>query len=69
MKQRFGPTDLKRQLGAVKHDERVLPDLCDEAPGAYRDIREVMRAQRDLVRQNARLRPMLNFKYPDRRKD
>jgi tRNA-splicing ligase RtcB len=68
-RQRFSPTDLKRQLGAVKHDERVLPDLCDEAPSAYRDIREVMRAQRDLVRQNARLRPMLNFKYPDRRKD
>lgn len=68
-RQRISPAEFKRQLGAVKHDERHLRDLCDEAPAAYRDIREVMRAQHDLVRQNARLMPVLNFKYPDRRKD
>lgn len=61
------PADMKRQLGVVKHDPRHLADLLDEAPGAYRDLREVMQAQRDLVRQHARLTPILNFKYPDRR--
>ena len=66
-RQRIRPADFKRQLGAVKHDARQLHELCDEAPAAYRDIREVMQAQRDLVRQSARLTPVLNFKHPDRR--
>jgi len=61
------PADMKRQLGQVKYDPRHLSELRDEAPAAYRDIREVMRAQRDLARQHARLSPVLNFKYPDRR--
>jgi tRNA-splicing ligase RtcB len=58
---------MKRQLGAVHFDRRNLTSLRDEAPGAYRDIREVMRAQRDLTRQEVRLSPLLNFKYPDPR--
>ena len=66
-RQRIRPAEFKRQLGAVKHDERHLRELCYEAPAAYREIREVMRAQGDLVRQHARLSPVLNFKYPDRR--
>jgi tRNA-splicing ligase RtcB (3'-phosphate/5'-hydroxy nucleic acid ligase) len=66
-RQRIKPADIKQQLGAVQHDPRRLSELCDEAPGAYRDIRKVMQAQRDLVRQQARLSPVLNFKYPDRR--
>jgi tRNA-splicing ligase RtcB len=66
-RQRIRPTDIRRQLGAVKHDARALGDLRDEAPTAYRDIHAVMRAQHDLVRQHARLIPVLNFKYPDRR--
>lgn len=59
--------DLQRQLGGVRHDPRNLDDLRDEAPGAYRNLAEVMRAQRALVRQLARMSPVLNFKYPDRR--
>jgi tRNA-splicing ligase RtcB len=66
-RQRIKPSDIRRQLGPVKHDQRQLGELCDEAPGAYRDIREVMQAQRDLVRRHARLLPVLNFKYPDPR--
>lgn len=66
-RQRIKPADVKQQLGAVQHDPRRLSELCDEAPGAYRDIRKVMQAQRDLVRQRTRLSPVLNFKYPDRR--
>ena len=66
-RQRIKPADVERQLGSVKHDPRPLTDLCDEAPAAYRDIRKVMQAQRDLVRQHVRLSPVLSFKYPDRR--
>lgn len=66
-RKRIRPDDLKRQLGSVRHDPRHLAELTDEAPAAYRNIQDVMRAQRDLVRQKARLTPILNFKYPDRR--
>jgi tRNA-splicing ligase RtcB len=67
-RQRINLADLKRQLGPVQHDEKQLNELRDEAPAAYRDLDEVMRAQRGLVRQHARLQPLLNFKYPDRRR-
>jgi tRNA-splicing ligase RtcB len=66
-RQLIRPADAKRQLGSVKRDTRQLAELCDEAPAAYRDIRKVMRAQRELVRQVNRLSPILNFKYPDKR--
>jgi len=36
--------------------------LRDEAPGAYKDIRAVARAQRDLVKVVRVLRPVLNYK-------
>jgi tRNA-splicing ligase RtcB len=59
---------MERQLARVRYDERHLRALRDEAPGAYRDIAKVMRAQRELTRQIVRLAPRLNFKYPDPRK-
>ena len=58
---------MARQLGSIHYDQRNLDSLRDEAPAAYRDIREVMRAQHDLTRQERRLTPLLNFKYPDNR--
>jgi tRNA-splicing ligase RtcB len=64
---RISAADIERQLKAVQCDKMRLADLRDEAPTAYRDIREVMRAQRDLVRQEMRLTPRLSFKYPDPR--
>ncbi len=36
--------------------------LRDEAPAAYKDIRAVLRAQRELVRVTRTLRPILNYK-------
>jgi tRNA-splicing ligase RtcB len=36
--------------------------LLDEAPDAYKDIKTVMRAQRDLVKIETTLRPIINFK-------
>lgn len=37
-------------------------DLLDEAPGAYKDIHQVMEAQADLVRIDHELRAVLNYK-------
>jgi tRNA-splicing ligase RtcB len=56
------PRDLERQLAGVAWDHRRAHALRDEAPAAYKDITEVMRAQRDLVRIVRRLRPLLSYK-------
>ena len=54
--------DLHRQMGGVWFDTRKLDRLRDEAPSAYKDIRAVLRAQRDMVRVTRTLRPVLNYK-------
>ncbi len=54
--------DLQRQMGQVWFDFRQSDRLRDEAPGAYKDIRAVARAQRDLVKVVRVLRPVLNYK-------
>lgn len=54
--------DLQRQMGQVWYDFRQADRLRDEAPGAYKDIRAVARAQRDLVKVVRVLRPVLNYK-------
>ena len=53
---------LRRELRGVYYDERLVERLRDEAPGAYKDIGVVMRAQRELTRVRRRLRPLLVFK-------
>jgi tRNA-splicing ligase RtcB len=53
---------LRRELRGVCFDERLTERLRDEAPGAYKDIGAVMRAQRELTRVVQRLRPLLAFK-------
>jgi tRNA-splicing ligase RtcB len=53
---------LRRELRGVCFDERLVDRLRDEAPGAYKDIGAVMRAQRELTRVVQRLRPVLAFK-------
>jgi tRNA-splicing ligase RtcB len=40
------------------YDDRVR----DEAPSAYKDIRQVMRAQKDLVKILHQLRPIMSIK-------
>jgi tRNA-splicing ligase RtcB len=42
--------------------ERLADRLRDEAPGAYKNIGAVMRAQRELTRIMHRLRPLIAFK-------
>jgi len=59
---RISARDLERQLAAVFFERDLAPRLRDEAPGAYKDIGAVMRAQRELVRIVRRLRPVLAYK-------
>jgi tRNA-splicing ligase RtcB len=54
--------DLQRQMSGIWYDYRKASQLRDEAPSAYKDIRAVARAQRELVRIARVLRPVLNYK-------
>lgn len=53
---------LRRQMESVWFDVRLAGLLRDEAPSAYKDIREVLAAQRELVKVIRTLRPVLNYK-------
>ena len=53
---------LHREMANVWYDRRLGARLCDESPGAYQDIRAVLRAQHDLVRVVRRLTPLLSYK-------
>jgi tRNA-splicing ligase RtcB len=61
-RRRIGVTELRRQLRGVWFDHRHAEALRDEAPGAYKDIGRVMRAQSELTRIVRRLRPVLSYK-------
>jgi tRNA-splicing ligase RtcB (3'-phosphate/5'-hydroxy nucleic acid ligase) len=61
-RRRISPKDLRRRMGAVHYDRRIERDLVEEAPQAYKDVRRVMRAQRELTRVVRRLRPLLCYK-------
>ncbi|MFO0749063.1 MAG: RtcB family protein [Myxococcota bacterium] len=52
----------ERQVGGVWFDRRLSDRLRDEAPGAYKDIGRVMRAQRELTRIERTLWPLLSYK-------
>lgn len=54
--------DLRRQMAGVWYDFRIGEKLRDEAPSAYKDIRAVLRAQKELVKVTRTLRPVLNYK-------
>ena len=54
--------DLRQQMDGVWFDYRLSERLRDEAPSAYKDIKAVLRAQRDLVKMMRVLRPVLNYK-------
>jgi tRNA-splicing ligase RtcB len=49
-------------MEGVWYDYRLSDRLRDEAPAAYKDIKTVLRAQRDLVKVTRVLRPVLNYK-------
>ena len=54
--------ELRRQMEGVWYDYRLANRLRDEAPAAYKDIRAVLRAQKELVKVTRMLRPVLNYK-------
>jgi tRNA-splicing ligase RtcB len=60
--QRIQPRQLLREMRGVWFDDRLARQLCDEAPSAYKDVRAVMRAQRELTRIERELRPLLSYK-------
>ncbi|MBA3481147.1 MAG: RtcB family protein [Pirellulales bacterium] len=61
-RQSINDKEFTRQVARLWFDRRRTGQLRDEAPGAYKDIREVMRAQRELVTIVRALRPLLNYK-------
>ena len=54
--------DIGCGMTAVRFDTRRASRLVDEAPSAYRDIRAVMRAQRELTAICRELKPLVNHK-------
>jgi tRNA-splicing ligase RtcB len=50
------------QMEGIWYGTRKTDGLRDEAPAAYKDIRAVLRAQKDLVKVTRTLRPVLNYK-------
>ena len=59
---KFSKRDVQRQMEGVWYDYRLTGKLRDEAPRAYKDIRAVLKAQRELVKVVRTLRPILNYK-------
>jgi tRNA-splicing ligase RtcB (3'-phosphate/5'-hydroxy nucleic acid ligase) len=58
----ISPRRLEEQVGGLWLDRRRLGPLTEEAPSAYKDIRSVMRAQKELVRIEREVTPILNYK-------
>jgi tRNA-splicing ligase RtcB len=49
-------------MEGIWYDSRKTDGLRDEAPSAYKDIRAVLRAQKDMVKVIRTLKPVLNYK-------
>ena len=56
------PAALARAMKGIVWPAHLGGPLVEEAPGAYRDIREVLEDQADLVKRVVRLEPMLVLK-------
>lgn len=59
---RFSEREFQRQREGVWYDYRLAGRLRDEAPAAYKDIRAVLKAQKELVKVVRTLRPVLSYK-------
>lgn len=53
---------LRREMSNVWFDHRKISSLIDEAPSAYKNVRKVMKSQKELVRIVDQRQPVLNFK-------
>ena len=54
--------NLRRQMEGIWYGSRLAAKLRDEAPSAYKDIRAVLSAQKELVKVTRTLCPILNYK-------
>jgi tRNA-splicing ligase RtcB len=61
-RKQFDGASLRSAMGERAWDTTWASDLVDEHPGAYKDIREVMAAQDDLVEVVHELHSVLNLK-------
>jgi tRNA-splicing ligase RtcB (3'-phosphate/5'-hydroxy nucleic acid ligase) len=61
-RRRLSAKDVTRELRGIWFDHRLAPRLREEAPSAYKDVDDVLRAQHELVRIVRTLRPVLCFK-------
>lgn len=61
-RRRISVPQLARETRGVFFDHRMAASLRDEAPSAYKDVDDVLGAQRDLARVVLRLRPVLVYK-------
>ncbi|MDG2383527.1 MAG: RtcB family protein [Pirellulaceae bacterium] len=61
-RQAISTSQLHRQMRRVRFDHRKASVLREEAPEAYKDIYAVMRAQKELTRITAELKPVLCYK-------
>ena len=59
---RITTKELVRSMHRVTFDTANARRLIEEAPSAYRDLRVVLEAQRDLVRITRRVTPLVSFK-------
>ncbi|MEO8798231.1 MAG: RtcB family protein, partial [Polyangiaceae bacterium] len=58
----IGTEALARAMRGVVYPEALARRLVEEAPAAYRDIKEVLEDQRDLVKKRTRLEPIAVLK-------
>ena len=61
-RQKISGKEFSRQVEGLWFDQRRSVKLRDEAPSAYKDIRQVMKAQRPLTRIVRELHPVLTYK-------
>ncbi len=59
---RIRPEALAQAMRRVVYPEHLARELVEEAPAAYRDIKEVLREQEDLVERRVRLQPIAVLK-------
>lgn len=60
--ERLGARDVEARMGRITYRRSMANEFRDEAPSAYRELHEVMRAQRDLVKTERTLTPIINDK-------
>lgn len=61
-RRKISTAELRSELNGTLWDDSSARGLREEAPGAYKDIREVLRAQQELVKRVRRLTPVLSYK-------